>query len=145
MAEATPKKNTRELLQELQGTEEFRQFYAKNEQEFISDTIPEDLAAMLEQKGLRKADVIRTAEMSDAYAYQIFNGIRRPDRNKLLMILIAIGATFEETQTFLKRHGFGQLYAKNEFDCAVIYGICRKYSVPEINFLLYELGLPMLE
>jgi len=139
------KKSTTELLNELQHTEEFVKFYQKNEQEFWQHTLAEDLSALLSTKGLKKAAVIKAAEMSDVYAYQIFSGLRRPDRNKLLMLLIAMELNFEEIQTILKQHGYGQLYAKNEFDCVVIYGICQKYNVLAINEKLYEFGLPILE
>lgn len=139
------KKSTAELMTELQNTQEFVRYYNENGQEFLKKSLPEDLAELMKENGLRKADVIRDAEMSDVYAYQIFSGLRRPDRNKIIMLLIAMHLSFEEVQTILKRHGYGMLYPRNEFDCVVTYGICHRYNVPKINEMLYDYGLPILE
>lgn len=144
MAE-TPKKTTGELLAELQNTKEFTRYREENLKVFEKRSLSEDLSALLKEKNLKKADVIREAEMSDVFAYQIFSGLRKPSREKLLLLLIAMHLSFEETQAVLKRQGYGLLYAKNESDCVVIYGICHGYNVMKINELLYDLGLPILE
>lgn len=52
--------------------------------------------------------------------------------------------SLDETQTLLKSSGYAPLYAKNPFDCIVIYGLCRKLSVAQINDLLYDYEMETL-
>ena len=52
--------------------------------------------------------------------------------------------SFDEAQDVLKKTGYPTLYAKNPFDCVIIYGLCKKMSVVEINEILFENGLETL-
>lgn len=51
-----------------------------------------------------------------------------------------MGLTLEELQNLLKCAGYAQLYVKKPFDCIVIYGICNKLSVAQVNGILYDYG-----
>ena len=93
---------------------------------------------------IKKSQVIRAAEMSEVYAYQIFSGLRVPERKKLLCLAIGMTLNLEEVQALLKCAGYSQLYVKLPFDSIVLYGICKNLSVVEINELLFEYGLETL-
>ena len=82
--------------------------------------------------------------MSEVYAYQIFSGLRIPDRKKLLCIAIAMKLSLDDVQTLLKCAGYAVLYVKIPFDSIILYGICKKLSVVEINEILYEYGIEIL-
>ena len=82
--------------------------------------------------------------MSEVYAYQIFSGLRVPERKKLLCLAIGMSLNLDETQTLLKCAGYSQLYVKLPFDSIIIYGICKKFSVVQINELLFEYELETL-
>ena len=82
--------------------------------------------------------------MSEVYAYQIFSGQKTPERNKLLCLAIGMSLPIDEVQTLLKCAGYAPLYVKIPFDSIVLYGICKKKSVVEINEILYEYGLETL-
>jgi len=138
------KKNTSELLSELEGCSDFRTFYNENSDNLLRRGLSEYLSALLEEKGLKKADVIRRSELSEIYGYQIFSGVRVPERRKLLSLAVGMGLNLEEVQTLLKCSGYAQLYVKNEFDCIIIFGICKKLSVVEINELLFDHELDTL-
>ena len=110
----------------------------------ISESLSELLARLMEQKGLKKSAVIKKAELSEVYAYQIFSGLRVPERKKLLCLAIGMELNLDEVQALLKCAGYSPLYVKLPFDSIVLYGICKKQSVIEINDLLYEYGLDTL-
>ncbi|MBR7033261.1 MAG: helix-turn-helix transcriptional regulator [Clostridia bacterium] len=135
------KKDTSALLHELQSSGDFKKYYSENSGFFVKESLSELLERYLSEKGESRAEVIRRSGMSVNYAYQIFNGTRVPERNKLLCLCVAMGLTLEETQTLLKACGYSQLYVKIPFDCVVIYGILHKKSVIEINCMLYDYGL----
>ena len=106
--------------------------------------LPELLAELVEKKGIKKSYAIKAAEMSEVYGYQIFSGIRHPERNKLLCLAIGMNLTLDETQNLLKCAGYNPLYVKLPFDSVVIYGICKRLSVIKINEILFGNNLETL-
>lgn len=138
------RKDTSEMLKELEGCSDFRSFYTENCDSLISLSLSEQLQELLEKYGIKKAKAIKRSELSEIYAYQIFSGVRVPERKKLLSLCIGMGISFAEVQTLLKCSGYAELYAKNEFDCIIIYGICKGMSVMEINEMLFDYGFDTL-
>ena len=137
-------KDTSKILEELGLCPDFTTFYNENKQYLIKDTLSEMLEQLLAKKGLKKSAVIKEAEMSEVYGYQIFSGLRVPERKKLLCLAVAMKLNIDEMQTLLKTAGYSPLYVKLPFDSIVLYGICKGFSVIEINELLYEYGLDTL-
>ncbi|MBQ6718481.1 MAG: XRE family transcriptional regulator [Clostridia bacterium] len=137
-------KDTSKIVEELGLCPDFTTFYNENKQYLIKDTLSEMLEQLLVKKGLKKSAVIKEAEMSEVYGYQIFSGLRIPERNKLLCLAIAMKLNIDEMQTLLKTAGYSPLYVKLPFDSIVLYGVCKGMSVVEINELLYEYGLDTL-
>ena len=137
-------KESSKLLEELKGCEDFNRFYQENEGNIISVSLSQLLNELLQKHNIRKADAIRRSELSEDYAYQIFSGLRVPERKKLLCLAIGMGLNLEEMQTLLKTAGYAQLYVKNGYDCILIYGVCKKLTVAQINYLLYDYGMETL-
>jgi len=134
-------KSTTQLLEELHGCQEFRSFYSDNSLSLLQDTpLAELLAQLLTQHGIKKSEAIRRSELSEIYAYQIFSGIRIPERKKLLSLAVGMGLNLSELQKLLKCAGYAQLYVKKPFDCIVIYGVCKNLTVAAINELLFDYG-----
>ena len=137
-------KDTGKIVEELGLCPDFQTFYNENKDYMISATLAELLERLLKEKGLKKSAVIKKAELSEVYAYQIFSGLRVPERKKLLCLAVAMGLNIEEVQTLLKCAGYSPLYVKLAFDSIVLYGLCKELSVIEINELLYEYELETL-
>lgn len=138
------KKDTSKIVEELGLCPDFNTFYRENKEYMINATLSELLGQLLASKGLKKAQVIKKAELSEVYGYQIFSGIRVPERNKLLCLAVGMGLNIDETQQLLKCAGYPQLYVKLPFDSVVLFGLCKAMSVVQINELLYEHGLETL-
>jgi len=138
------KKDTSKIVEELGLCADFNTFYSENKEYMISSSLAEMLEKLLAEKGLKKSQVIKNAELSEVYAYQIFSGLRVPERKKLLCLAIGMSLNLDEVQTLLKCAGYSPLYVKLPFDSIIIYGICKKLSVIEINGLLYEYGMETL-
>lgn len=138
------KKDTEKLIQELKNCEDFKKFCEVHNDSIGNKNLSNYLSELLSQKGIKKADVIKASELNEVYAYQIFSGVRVPERKKLLAIAVGMKLSLEETQELLKSAGYAQLYVKNEFDCAVIYGICKHLTVIQINSILFENNLETL-
>ena len=137
-------KDTSKIVEELGLCPDFQTFYQENKDYMISGNLAELLSALLERKGLKKSQVIKTSEIPEVYGYQIFSGVRVPERNKLLCLAVGMGLNIDETQQLLRCSGYSQLYVKLPFDSVVLYGLCKHLTVVQINELLYEHGLEML-
>ncbi len=134
-------KDTTKIIEELGLCDDFKTFYDENKPYMVQESLSDMLKNLLENKGLKKADVIKASELSEIYAYQIFSGVRVPERGKLLCLAVAMQLNIDELQALLKCAGYPMLYVKLPFDSIVLYGICKKMSVVEINEMLYEYGL----
>lgn len=137
-------KDTSQIVKELGLCPDFQTFYRENAENMIHSSLAQLLAQLLEEKGLKKSQVIKSAEISEVYGYQIFSGIRVPERGKLLCLAVGMQLNIEQTQTLLKCAGYPQLYVKLPFDSVILYGLCKGMSVVQINELLYEYDLETL-
>lgn len=137
-------KSTTKIVEELGLCDDFNTFYSENKDYMVTSSLAEMLDKLLKEKNLKKSQVIKHAELSEVYAYQIFSGLRVPERKKLLCLAIGMSLNLEEVQTLLKCAGYSPLYVKLPFDSIILYGICKKLSVVEINELLFEYDLETL-
>ncbi len=137
-------KDTAKILEELQACESFKKFYNENNDYLVDATLSQMINDLLKTKGLKKSEVIRKSEISEVYCYKIFSGERKPERNKLLCLILAMGLNITEAQELLKAAGYSPLYAKIPFDSALLYALCKGYSVIETNEMLYDYDLEML-
>ena len=137
-------KDTAKIVEELGLCPDFKTFYDDNKEYMVKEELSSLLEKLMIKYSLKKSQIIRAAEMSEVYAYQIFSGLRVPERKKLLCLAVAMKLTLDEVQTLLKCAGYSTLYVKLPFDSIILYGICKKLSVVEINDILYEYGLETL-
>ncbi len=137
-------KDTAKIVEELGLCPDFKTFYSENKAYMVEEDLSTLLNALLCKHNLKKSEIIRAAEMSEVYAYQIFSGLRKPDRKKLLCLAVAMKLPLDEVQTLLKCGGYSALYVKLPFDSIILYGVCKKLSVVEINEILYEYGMETL-
>jgi len=138
------KRETSDMMRELASCESFTAFYSENNQSLIKHELCDYLAELTELHGIKKSDAIRRAQLNDSYAYQIFSGRRIPERNKLLALAVGMELSLDEVQNLLRVGGYAPLYVKLEFDCIVIFGICKNMTVADINDILYDHGLETL-
>ena len=137
-------KDTSKIVEDLGLCPDFKAFYNENKDYMVKSDLSQLLDELITKYQLKKSQIIRAAEMSEVYAYQIFSGLRVPDRKKLLCLCIGMSLNLDEVQTLLKCAGYSPLYVKLPFDSIVLYGICKKLSVVEINEILYEYNLETL-
>ena len=138
------KKDTNELMNELIKSDNTDEYCSKNAQFMVNDKISIYLNNILENKRLVKSKIIKKTELSEVQCYQIFDGRRKPSRDSLLSICIAMELSLDETQQMLKTGGFAPLYPKNQRDVIIIKGIQNNLSVAQINERLYDMDLPTI-
>ena len=137
-------KDTAKILEELQLCPDFRSFYDENRDYMVNSSLSQLLEQLLFESGQKKSQVIKNAEMSEVYGYQIFSGLRIPERKKLLALAVGMKLNIDQAQQLLKCAGYPPLYAKLPMDSIVLFGLCKGMSVVEINETLYEYELETL-
>ncbi len=128
----------------LWNAENFEDFLVRNADNMITQTFSEYLMMLLRQKKLRRADVWRDSGLEKTYIYQIFNGEKKPSRDKMIAIAFGLHLTVDETQRMLKLGGCSELYARVARDAAILFSIQRGMDVVETDELLQDTGFPTL-
>lgn len=88
--------------------------------------------------------IIDATYIDPSYCYQIFRGIRMPNRNKILQIAIVLQLPLTEVNRLLKLAGKHSLYIKDLRDTIIIHGFHKKLSLDDLECLLIEKGCDSL-
>ena len=99
---------------------------------------------LIRQKKRKRADVVRDSGLEKAYVYQIFNGEKKPSRDKLIAIAFGLHLDAEETQRMLKLGGCSELYARVARDAVILFAVQRGMDIAAADDLLYSNGFPTL-
>lgn len=129
---------TEDLLAELLLSCDPQEFIEKYD--ITSRSLSEYLQMLLEEKGLRRIDVIHDADLNETFGYQIFMGQRKPSRNKILQIALAMGLTLQETNRLLQAGEANTLYCKDRRDAIIVFCVEKRYPLHQVNEELYRFG-----
>ena len=144
VSEKTSEKvSTDSLLKKILRTKNLNSFLQRNEQYLRPEAFPEMLRSLCERRGLVPERVIQRAQIDRTYGHQLFNGTRRPSRDKVLQLAISIGLSLEETQQLLQAAGRSPLYPRLKRDAALIFCLKNGYDMMETQEILgkYEISL----
>lgn len=133
------KKDTEELLNELKETKAIGDFTSVNAEEFEVLTLTEILSQMLEKYNKAKIDVIKAARFDYTYGYQIFDGKKRPKREKLLQLAFGFPLSLDDTNRLLRAGGVSGLYIRCKRDVICMYCLHKGMTLEECNSYLYQL------
>lgn len=92
-------------------------------------SLSEYLGELLEEKHLKRAEVVRMANLNETFGYQIFTGARNPSRDKVLQIAFAMALSLRETNRALEAAGVSALYSKDRRDAIIIFCLDRGCSL----------------
>ena len=122
----------------------FEDFLAANQENMLTMTLSEYLSKQLYQKDLKVADVVRDSGLTKSYVHQIFNGEKKPSRDKLIAIAFGLHLSAEETQRMLKLGGCSELYTRKERDALILFAIHHGKSISDTDDDLYQRGFDTL-
>lgn len=108
--------------------------------DYTMPSLPIYLNNLLHRHRLTVQDVVVQCNMDRSYAYQLFNGTRRPSRDFLLRLALLLKLGEDEAQRLLKIAGRQPLYARSRRDAAVLYGLTHNLTADATQDLLAELG-----
>jgi hypothetical protein len=134
-------KDTEKLLELLKQSGSIDSYLKENSDFLIDCDIKEFLNALINEKHMTKTQVFEAADFHNKFVgFQILdsNNPRKPSREQLLSIAVAMHLNLDETQTALKIAKYAPLYPKDERDSIIIFGIEKSQSLMDINEALYD-------
>ena len=129
---------TDELLQELLDAPSPHAFTSAHK--LKARTLPEYLQQLLDERGLKRAAVIREANINETFGYQIFMGERGAGRNKAIQLAFAMKLSLKEANRLLQASGNNELYCKCRRDAIIIFCLTHEASLQETTEELYRFG-----
>ena len=107
-------------------------------------TFPDYIAQMCLERGEPREYAIRRAGIERSYGYQLFNGTRKPSRDKAIQLAIGFGLDLKQTQDLLKISQQSPLNPRIKRDAAILYGIMHGLNIDEVQKLLESFGMQTL-
>lgn len=138
------KVSTDSLLKRILRTKNLNTFLQRNEQHLRPEAFPELLRAFCDQRNLVPERVIQRAQIDRTYGHQLFNGTRRPSRDKVLQLALGMGLSLEETQQLLQAAGRSALYPRLKRDAALIFCLKNGYDMIETQEILGKHHITLL-
>lgn len=139
------KKSTEELLELIRNTKDIKNYLDCETANISEVSLSEFLEEKLNEKGLKKGDVLRASGIEKTYFYEIFRGEKtNPGRDKVLLIAFAMKLELSETKSLLRIACCGDLYPRDKRDSIIIWCLLNRKSVIEMNILLDDAGLAPL-
>ncbi|MDR1633748.1 MAG: hypothetical protein LBS27_02240 [Bifidobacteriaceae bacterium] len=124
--------------------EDFAAFPGGDEAGFLDPDIRDFFDELFRSRRLARSDVIREANISRTYGYQIMDGTRVGKRDYYLAIAFAMGLDLKTAQRMLAVTATGSLHPLIKRDAAIIFALNHGYDTTKVYWFLTELGLPPL-
>ena len=136
--------STAETKDNLKNASSFGDFPKRNLENMLEPDLSKYLMELLARKGLKRAQVVEDSGVDKAFVYQIFNGSKRPSRDKLIAITFGMRLNEEETQRVLKIAGHSELYPRVPRDALILFSIQRGVDIWQTDDALDKNGFPTL-
>lgn len=98
------------------------------------------LFELLEDRGIKRAAVVRHSGLNSTFVYDIFTGKSKPGRDHAIMLAFGLGCNLRETQRLLRLVGVSELYCKVRRDAILIWCIEQGYTRELADDQLFKLG-----
>jgi len=132
------------LLRNLEKMSDFQSFLNSYVNVMQETTFFVYLSELCEKNNLVPEHIIKTAQIDRTYGHQIFNGTRKPSRDKVIQLAFGFGMTVNETQAMLRIAGKNPLYPKIKRDAAILFCLSKGMDVIETQNMLEALDLTLL-
>lgn len=138
------KVSTSTLLRRLFKATDLDSFIEENEAELDNTAFHIYITELCHTMGNMPERIIKQAFIERSYGHQLFNGIRKPSRDKVIQLAFGFGLDLDGTQNLLKIAQKNLLYPNIKRDAAIMYCVNRKMNLTETQCILNELDLSLL-
>lgn len=135
---------TSALFRRLIDAEDLDSFIDRCAEEFGLPPFHIYISSLCREMGLVPEKVIKKAGIERTYGHQLFNGTRKPSRDKVIQLAFGLELDLEGAQNLLQIAGKSALYPKIKRDAAILYCLHYRKDFQETQSVLYGLGLTLL-
>lgn len=140
-SDAIPTEQLLVKLREAKNFDSFMQIY----QRYVKRKAFHDyLADLLIKRNMKKAEVIKRANLNESYVYQIFRGERSPSRETDISLAFGFELNADETQKLLKAADERVLSPKIPREAVIYHCIERGKTLCETQIMLKELSMTLI-
>lgn len=136
--------STSTLLRRLFKAPDLDTFIEKNAGEMQVRPFHEYISTLSKTMEMVPEQVIKHAGIERSYGHQLFNGTRKPSRDKVIQLAFGFKLNLEETQKLLQIAYKSALYPKIKRDAAIIFCINNQDDILEMQSILQTLDLTLL-
>ena len=136
--------STDSLMKRLFRTKNIASFMQNNERHLEQPDFCAMLKTICGERELVPERVILRAQIDRTYGHQLFSGIRKPSRDKVIQLAIGIGLNVEETQRLLQAAGKSPLYPRLKRDAVLLFCLKNGYDMMKTQETLSGQGLLLL-
>ncbi len=145
MAEQIKKEGrTSALLRGLFTAPDLEKFIERNAEAMEVPSFSVYITRLCKTTGQVPERVIQRAAIERTYGHQLFNGTRKPSRDKVIQLAFGFELDLEATQKLLQIAQKNPLYPKIKRDAAIIYCINNHKDILETQSVLQTLGITLL-
>ncbi len=140
-------KSAEDLLDELSRMKSLRHYFTRNEKVFVQNDISlsEFWKNACEKSNMSKSHIINASDFSYCYFYDVINGRKIPNKDKIIRLALTMKFTLDECQQALILSDKAPLYPTIKRDSIVIFCILHGLSVHQCNDLLADFNEPVLK
>lgn len=138
-------KSTDELLNILKNSHNIDQFLNDNMDDIHGMTFAEYLNGCLKNHNISKSMAIEKSNIQKNYGYQIFDGSKKPSRDKVLALCIAMELSTDESNRLLKLSDHSILYPRIKRDSIIYFALEQKCNLIDTNILLHNMNQDIIE
>ena len=102
------------------------------------------IAQMCTDRGKTREHVIKRSGINRTYGHQLFNGTRKPSRDKVIQLAFGFGLELQQAQQLLKAAQESPLTPKVKRDAAILYCFIHHLDISEAQKLLASFDMEAL-
>ena len=135
---------TKKLLERLFQAPDINTYLRENAYEMAMPTFDRFILSLCDERSLSRAAVIDQAGIPRNYGYQLFNGIRKPSRDKVIQLAFGFGLDVDDAQELLKIARQAPLYPKIPRDIVILRCLHERRTIWEVQNALDDMQLTLL-
>ena len=133
------------VLENIDRTDELKEFVDGLEDGLPYHDFMDYYMSLDAVREVGRAELIRRSNIERTYGYQLFNGTRKPGRDKIILLCLAAGLSLDETRRGLKIAGESILYSRKRRDAILIFALKEHLPISDTQELLEQFGEKVLE
>lgn len=127
-----------ELFAELRRVDDVSSFLHRHDME--APDLASFLNEKLAEKGLRRSEVLREAQIEQTFGWYVFKGKRGMGRTNVIKLCLVMELDAHETNFALQAAGASVLYPLVRHDAIVIWCLEHRVGLQRANEVLYSYG-----